>query len=519
MESTTPPTVSQGSATQRVGAAIFWSVFAKAARFVLGLASSVIVVRGLGEHDYGVLSLVRTVLAFVVVVATVGLGQSLLKFVPVLRVAGNRRQARRLVTQVFVVQTAVWAVLFLGVYAFRHRLETLFGWDGLGVMLVAGVALAVFELYFNLITQTLNAHYDTKMLSMASVTAHVLFIAGLLVALPRGWGVVGVLAAGAVGQFAASLMMLGKLSRTLAGDATGGGGASAGEAAGVERGRLLRFSWPFALIGLLNMIVWRQSETLFLAHYRGAVETGFFDLAYRLPQTILEFVPGTIWPIVLAGFSEVYARNSGQLTKAIDRYYRMLFLLSTPICLLGITLGGRIIPILFGEAMAPAAVPTQLFFGIFIVSFFGTPLSMALYVLEKTYLNMLVYVVLAVINVGLDIVLIPRFGIAGAIIPVAFVIVLTPFVYRWIVGKLVTGVAIPMKFIGRCFLASSPALLMWPFLSLVRGIPELIIAFVLGGGLILLTVKRLKLIGKDEADVLGSIPIPAARKIVQFVST
>jgi hypothetical protein len=61
-------------------------------------------------------------------------------------------------------------------------------------------------------------------------------------------------------------------------------------------------------------------------------------------------------------------------------------------------------------------------------------------------------------------------------------------------------------------------LLMLPIVSLIRGVPELVVAFVLGATLILLTVKRLKLIGKEEADMLGSIPIPAARRILQFVS-
>jgi O-antigen/teichoic acid export membrane protein len=499
---------------KKMGEAVFWSVFAKGARFVLGLISSVIVVRGLGEYDYGVLSLVRTLLAFVVVATSVGLGQSLLNFLPVMRVAGDSQQARALVGRIFLIQSGVWAILFLATFGLADSLEGLFGMSGLGMILVVAIALAAFELYFNLVTQVLNAHYDTKLLSAASVTSHVVLIVGILIGLPRGWGVVGVIGAAAAGQLIASLMLLGKLLRTLSAPTAD----SVAGADTIERGRLLRFSLPFALIGLLNMIVWRQSETLFLAHYRGAVETGFFDLAYRLPQTILEFVPGTIWPIVLAGFSEAYARDAGNLRRLIDRYYKMLFLLSTPICLLGVTLGGRMVPILFGEAMAPAAVPTQLFFVIFTVSFFGTPLSMALYVMEKSHINLLVYLVLAVINIGLDLILIPRYGLIGAIVPVAFVIVLPPFIYGHIVGRLVGGLSLPFRFIGRCFLASSPALLMLPLLSLIRGIPELILAFVFGGTLILLTVKRLKLIGKEEADMLGSIPIPAARRILQFVS-
>jgi O-antigen/teichoic acid export membrane protein len=46
-----------------------WSVAARAGRFLLGFASSVVVVRGLGNHDYGVLSAVRSVLMLVVLIA------------------------------------------------------------------------------------------------------------------------------------------------------------------------------------------------------------------------------------------------------------------------------------------------------------------------------------------------------------------------------------------------------------------------------------------------------------------
>ena len=62
----------------------------------------------------------------------------------------------------------------------------------------------------------------------------------------------------------------------------------------------------------------------------------------------------------------------------------MLFALCAPLCVLGAALGGRAVPVLFGDAMAPAAVPTQIFFVIFTVSFLSTPLSMVLYVLERT---------------------------------------------------------------------------------------------------------------------------------------
>ena len=42
-----------GTTSQQIGSAAGWSVMARAARFALGMASSVFVVRTLGDHDYG----------------------------------------------------------------------------------------------------------------------------------------------------------------------------------------------------------------------------------------------------------------------------------------------------------------------------------------------------------------------------------------------------------------------------------------------------------------------------------
>ena len=497
----------------RPGTAVFWSVFGRIGRFSLGLASSVIVVRALGDHDYGVLSLLRTVLAFTVVIAGAGLGQSVLKFLPVLRVAGDRQGVVVLLRRVVVVQAAVWAGLLTLGYLVAPGFERLFDIGGVGELLVIAIALSVFELFLTVLTHILNASYDTKLLSAANVASHIIFIGLLLVVLPRGWGVLGVLAAGACGQLVTCVIVLTTAGKAIRGVEHGQGR----EGCGIDRRRLLRFSLPFGLIGLLNMIVWRQSEVFFLAHFRGVSETGFFDLAYRLPQTVLEFIPGTVWPIVMAGFSEAYARDPENLKVLIRKYYKMLFLLSMPVCFLGIALGGRMVPILFGEAMLPAAVPTQVFFAIFTVSLFSTPLSMALYVMEKTHVNLLVYCVLAVVNVGLDLLLIPRYGITGAMIPVALVILLSPFIYKKTVSRFVSGVDIPFGFIGKCVLASSPILLMIPLAGLIGGVVELCGAVAIGMVVVVWGTKKVGLIGREELELLSSVPM--ASRLARFMST
>lgn len=500
-----------GRTQRQVGSAVFWSVFARGGRFFLGLASSIIVVRGLGVYDYGVLSVVRTVLMFAAIIAGVGMGQAVLKFLPVLRVKRGTAGSQRLIAMVVSFQTIAWAALLGVCFLLRHRFEMLFPVEGIGTIIVIAVGLALFQLYFTILSHILNSYYDTKLLSLANILSHALYIGLLFVLMPR-WGVIGVVAAGAVGNLAAALLVLKQARRHLR------EGREDGTADRIDTARLLRYSMPFALIGILNVIVWRQSETLFLAHFHGAKLTGYFDLAYRLPQTMLEFIPGTVWPIIMAGFSEVYTRNTDNLVAAIEKYYRVLFMLCAPICLYGVVLGGSMVRILFGDDMSSAAIPAQIFFLVFAVSFFATPLSMSLYVIEKSYANMLVYIGFAAVNIGLDLLLIPRYGLAGAIIPVGLVILLSPFVYFAVLSRYVSGIRVPFRFIFGCFAASSPVALLIPLIQYTRTPAGFILASLAALLLFLAGFKFCRIIGEEERDLVNSIPLPVLGKIVKYIS-
>jgi O-antigen/teichoic acid export membrane protein len=497
--------------TGQVGTAMAWSVFARVGRFVLGLASSIIVVHALGADDYGVLSLVRNLLMFAVIIAGGGLGNAVLKFLPALRVEGDAVGARRLVRTALAVNMLLWVVAVAVFYLGRGLVERVFPYEHVGVVVAAAAALALFEVFFTLLSRILEASYDTRRLAAASLLSHVVYIVGLAVVLPRGWGVLGVVGAAAVGNAVACLILIPRLAVAVA---SGQGGA---DEAHVDGRRLFRFSAPFVAIGILNLIVWRQSEVLFLAHFRTAAETGIFDLAYRLPQTMLEFVPMAVWPLVLAGFSEAFARDRANLRIAIDRYYRMLFLLCAPIWAVGIVVGGKMMTILYPTYGTAAAVPTQVFFAIFAVSFFGTPLSMSLYVLEKTHVNLIVYLCLAVVNVGLDLLLIPRYGVAGAIAPVALVTAATPVIYRVLAGRYIDGIQIPWGFVARCFAASCAALLVAPFLRFVNGLVGLVAAVLAATILIVLAFRFLRVLTGADMEMLKAVPIPLANRLLKFI--
>ena len=60
---------------------------------------------------------------------------------------------------------------------------------------------------------------------------------------------------------------------------------------------------------------------------------------------------------------------------------------------------------------------------------------------------------------------------------------------------------------------------MVPVTGLIRGVPELCVALALAMVVVVLGAKKLRLIGKRELEMLGSVPIPAVDKLLKFVSS
>ncbi|MBN1825956.1 MAG: oligosaccharide flippase family protein [Candidatus Eisenbacteria bacterium] len=437
---------------ERASRAAPWSLAAKAIRFVFSMGTSMLVVRLLPAEEYGVLAIVRTIVLFAGALAGFGLGNALNRFLPERET--RKSGSRDFFTGCLALQGAGWAFFTVLVFVLRGPIDRMYG-SPIGTPLLAGVALLSGNMLFQLVGLALTATFRTKRLAFlqGALSAAVLFITWG--ALRAGWGVIGVLASASLPYLAVGVWAILRLRPTLAGGSTP-----------PEWKRLFRYALPLAAIQILNLITWQQSETLLLGHFRGPVEAGIFDIAYRIPQLLLAFVPETIWPIVLAAFVEVYTRDRRRIEEMVGHYFRVLFLLVTPITLFGALYGDLLIQVLYGAERALSGSYARIFFIIFHFSFFGTPFSMALYLIEKTWVNLVLAAVFAVINLGLDLILIPRYGLPGAIPPVAIAIGISPLL-RWAALRNLHGpVPIPWAFLGRCYAASASLVLLYPLRSL-----------------------------------------------------
>ena len=495
---------------EKIGRAMSWSFVARVAASGVGFAANIFIIRALSKLDWGVgiYSEIRTVLQFALVFVMIGIDAAILKFAPMLRVSGGAASFARTFRRLVLMQMGVWIVIFF-LSRFGGRFLSVFFRDPsgrFGFYLQVAVVCLIFELFMLLLSNFFQSWYETKRLAVVMIGGNALYFVLVVVAMRMGLGIAAVFVSAAAMNLVMIVLLLPRAMRLMQSVSAAGAGPGVGA--------VLRFSLPFVVTGLLGQIVWRQSEVLFLGHFKGAEAAGFFWFAYRMPQMLLEFVPLTVWPIVMAGMSELYARDAGNLPRAIHVYFKLIFLLVVPVAAMGFAFAKPLVPIVYGAKMLPAALLTQLFFIVFSYSFLYTPMSMAFYVMGKSWVNMLIFMVLAVIEIGLDLTLIPAYGMWGGIASVSIVLFMGVVLFHSAMRRIRPDVRAPVGFIARCSLAAVPTCLLSVLVSRWSSPAAVAIMIPIGIGLLIGGFRAMKVIGPEEKELIRKLPIPAKERLL-----
>jgi O-antigen/teichoic acid export membrane protein len=527
-----PPAPSRPDSTgQKVTGAMLWTLVPRVLQVAVSLLTSILIVRKLGEFEYGTLSVLRSILIFAVVLLGLGMGQAINRFLPELRVTDRRRQGRGLLYRSLLLQSGLWAFACLLLLALRGVLAERF--PTYADLLLLGVFLCLAEVAAGTVSQYAIASYRTREMATATTLGTLVLAGGTAWLLHLGMKVPGVLIASAAG-FATTTITTGILLRrsSTAGrelpstEASSAPPASTESAPGIAAAslgtllswrRFLGYALPWVPNFILLYVVWRQSETLLLGIFRTREEAGFFDLAYKLPMLVLEFIPSSIYPLVLAGFAETATVARERMAAVIETYYRLLFFIVTPLALLGAAMGDTLLVRMYGQNMAQAGPICQVFFVVFGLGFFGTPLSMTVYVFEKVWVNVLLNLGYGVVVLGLDLLLIPRYGLLGATIPTSLVTVLTPFVRYAIARRYLETIMIPWAFIGRTFLASAPLIgLIWAK-RWATDLPRTALLLFAAAAVTILAYRFLRVLRAEDREFLRRSRIPARNWILRVI--
>jgi len=385
-----------GAAAEQLGTrAVSNSVLILGARVVSRVISLVVVIilaNALGDTNYGRYTTLIAYLALVSVVADFG-------FNP-LYTREAARSPRELgdflgTLMVFKLVLAAASVVILAI-----ALQVGAGLPGL---IVSGAALLVATAYANLLRNTFYAVGRAEFDAVA-IIAEILIQGGLILLGSRRHAGVNFYVWAYTASFGFTIVYSLVVIRVF-----NLGRVRIGLDLGLVR-RWFPLALPFGITFFLTNLYFRADVPI-LQHFRSFAEVGWYTFAYK-PFEALQFIPLAIQVVVYPLLGVYFVSDASRLKLAYERFFKVLLLLGWPL-----TVGTFVLVHPIGRLfhLFPQSEPSLRILAFAIVFLFCSSAFYAmLNAINRQHLNAWATGLAAAINIGLNLVFIPRYGYLAA---------------------------------------------------------------------------------------------------------
>jgi O-antigen/teichoic acid export membrane protein len=179
------------------------------------------------------------------------------------------------------------------------------------------------------------------------------------------------------------------------------------------RRKLINFSSYNMVLLILNMVVWDRSDIIFLKLFsKDLAQLSFYSVAINLTDKI-RLLPNAVGTGMGANIQAQYGRNASRLPQITSAALWYTFLCGLPLMAGMAAMAAPVITLLYGHAYVPA-IPVLVVAALFCIPKCYLPAWNLLEALEKQRFLVVWMSSCGVLNIVLDIALIPRYGALGA---------------------------------------------------------------------------------------------------------
>lgn len=411
-----------------------------------------ILTRSLSQEDIGNFSLAQSLINITLIFALLGLHRALDRFIPFFNAEGREGKGKikallrwifrfSLLSSFLIGVVLYWSAGFLSTSLF-HKPDLAYI-IRIVVITIPLMALINIVIYAFIGYKELRYNIYLKQIiepGLRIIGAFLVAIWGLGV-LQWSWMYVGTLV---ISALAGILFLSRNIMRSLEG----------AENVEINIKEIISYSWPISIGSILTLLI-GQIDYIIIGIYNPAADVGIYRIYIQI-AALLQLILSSVARIYKPVISELIPQNEISSAREIYRKVSRWVLIGTLLGFLVIALYGDILTrTLFTEAYSilPIAL-TILVLGTLINASFG-PESVTLEAFGNTKLVMLNSLVALAVNIGLDLWLIPKYGIVGAATSTAVILSLAGFLglveifwlYRM---QPFTGTSIKIVLIGFC---------------------------------------------------------------------
>lgn len=389
------------------------SAFIFVATIVSKLATygyKILVVRYFGVEKYGLFSLAIIVIGIVAALATLGLNEGIVRYISFYRGRGEFSNIKKLISnsrKIFIFSSIVTMVVIIILAPFIS--ETIFHNKeftpmlkgmalGLPFILLAGLYLAILRGFEKIKTYSFLINIYQNITRLALIT--LLILAGI--------GAVSITI-----SYVTTFIGLATLSYYYSKKEIVSIEADAIKPAGRIMYEILSYSWPLMFVGVLyNIFYW--SDSLVLGYLNDAVDVGLYNVAVTIISLFgiaLDLFMQLLFPLVSFKLSE---DKKELIKKLVRQVMKWIYLINIPLFIFIFLFPEKIIYILF-KVNDPIASQVLQILSIGVLFLNTVVLATSLLSIKgRTKLVLANFAVFTVLNIALDFLLIPNYGMLGA---------------------------------------------------------------------------------------------------------
>lgn len=169
---------------------------------------------------------------------------------------------------------------------------------------------------------------------------------------------------------------------------------------------------PFALAGIFTK-VYSYVDSVFLSYLVGDEAVAWYSIPYKLIFAF-QFIPMALSAALYPTMSYYYSCSRERLAETFERSMRYLIILAVPLAVGIAAIADTVVLTVYGEAYRPSILPLRILSASLLFAFLDFPVGAILNACERQSRQMWAMGITMVVNVCLNLVLIPRYTVVGA---------------------------------------------------------------------------------------------------------
>lgn len=421
-----------------------WNLILFASQGVTGVFTSILVARYLGPEKMGEYSFIIWLIGVMVIMVGIGFPNTITKFISELIGSGDKESAQatyaRLMRIQFIITLLITIILISVVYPRFSQVNRYY-------YLIAFLSLC--PLCMNaFLSCTFHGLQNFKITSIVGSFINLFQLILVIIFITLDAGLKGLLAIPLISSLIHALILGKYMNRTFSITCTF-------KIPKEYKDKIKKYCLSIYWIILLDLIIWQRSEVFFLKIYSTPEEIAFYSIAASMAMITIGLATlfSTVVFPVLSGYYGAGDREGIQ--NIYNKSIKAIVIFYLPICVIVIAIAKPIVSLMYSSRYLSVSLPLIILMVSSVFSALGILFANLILAVNRADIQAKYVTFVAVINIILDFILIPKYGAPGAALANSSVRIIGFSIWVWVIKRQL-DFSFPAREMLRCILPNIP---------------------------------------------------------------